>query len=363
MKIPLINFKYEQEEFGEIYADLLNNHVETSQFIGGESVNNFEKNFADFLNVKNVVSVGNGTDALLVSLEALQLKKKEVIVPSFSFFATSEAIVKAGLIPVFVDINSIDCNINTEIIEEHITNNTGAILPVHLYGNAANMNDIKKIAQTFNLRIVEDVAQSFGSKYDNKFLGTIGDFGCFSFFPTKTLGAYGDGGAIVTNNDDLASTARMLKNHGAKKKYYNELFGYNSRLDSIQASILSLKLTKINQWIDQRVKIGNFYDSQFKSIDDIQLLNNANSTFNYYSIFVLNNLRDNFKSHLDEQGIANAIYYPKTLPSLPAHNDNRTFPVAEKACKEIISLPIWPGMSNDQRDYVVEVTKNFFLDY
>jgi len=363
MNIPLINFKYEQEEFGEIYADLLKNHVENGQFIGGESVNNFEKNLADFLNVKNVVSVGNGTDALLVSLEALQLENKEVIVPSFSFFATSEAIVKAGLTPVFVDINRHDCNINTEIIEEYITNNTGAILPVHLYGNAANMSDIEKIAQAFNLRIVEDVAQSFGSKYDNKFLGTIGDFGCFSFFPTKTLGAYGDGGAIVTNDDDLATTARMLKNHGAKKKYYNELFGYNSRLDSIQASILSLKLTKINQWIDQRVKIGNFYDSQFKSIDEIQLLNNSDSTFNYYSIFVLNNLRDNFKSYLDEQGVDNAIYYPKTLPSLPAHNDKRTFPVAEKACKEIISLPIWPGMSNDQRDYVVEVTKNFFINY
>tara|TARA_B100001564_G_scaffold282132_1_gene244593 strand:- start:947 stop:2032 length:1086 start_codon:yes stop_codon:yes gene_type:complete len=360
MKIPLIEFSYELNEFSEDLSSLLVDHVTNSQFIGGKSVTEFEENFAKFLNIEYVVSVGNGTDALLIGLEALELKKKEVIVPSFSFFATSEAIVKAGLDPVFVDINNDDCNIDVNLIEENITENTGAILPVHLYGNASNMKEIKNLANKYNLKIVEDVAQSFGTKYDNKFLGTIGDIGCFSFFPTKTLGAYGDGGAIVTNDENLATKARMLKNHGANKKYFNELFGYNSRLDSIQASVLNIKLKKINKWIEKRIEIGNFYDSQFKSIEGIKLLKNTNSTFNYYTIFILNNKRDEFKSYLDQHEIANAIYYPITLPSLPAHSIDKKFPVAEEACKEIISLPIWPGMSEDQQKYVVDTVENFF---
>jgi dTDP-4-amino-4,6-dideoxygalactose transaminase len=360
MKVPLIEFSYELSDFSNDLSSLLVNHVTNSQFIGGKSVSEFEENFSRFLNIEYVVSVGNGTDALLIGLEALELRKKEVIVPSFSFFATSEAIVKAGLVQVFVDINNQDCNIDVELIEENITENTGAILPVHLYGNASNMKEIKNLANKYNLKIVEDVAQSFGTKYNNKYLGTIGDIGCFSFFPTKTLGAYGDGGAIITNDENLATKARMLKNHGAKKKYFNELFGYNSRLDSIQASVLNFKLEKINEWIKRRIEIGNFYDLEFKSIEGIKLLNNKNSTFNYYTIFILNNKRDEFKSYLDQHEISNAIYYPKTLPSLPAHNINKKFPIAEKACKEIISLPIWPGMSEDQQNYVIKTVKNFF---
>ncbi len=360
MKIPLIEFSYELDEFNDELSNLLTNHVNNSQFIGGNSVVEFEENFSKFLNVKHVVSVGNGTDALLIGLEALELKKKEVIVPSFSFFATSEAIVKAGLIPVFVDINDKDCNIDVELIEKNITSNTGAILPVHLYGNASNMKKIKNLADKYNLKIVEDVAQSFGSKYENQYLGTIGDIGCFSFFPTKTLGAYGDGGAIITNDDNLATKARMLKSHGAKKKYFNELFGYNSRLDSIQASVLNLKLKKINDWIHKRIEIGNLYDSEFYGIEGIKLLSNTNSTFNYYSIFILNNKREEFKQFLDQHQIANAIYYPKTLPSLPAHNIRKKFPIAEKVCTEIISLPIWPGMSQKQQLYVIDTVKSFF---
>jgi dTDP-4-amino-4,6-dideoxygalactose transaminase len=360
MKVPLIDFSYELDEFHEDLSHLILDHVKKSEFIGGESVSRFEENLGQFLNVKNVISVGNGTDALLIALEALELTKKDVIVPSFSFFATSEAIVKANLNPVFIDVNRQDCNINTEIIEKNITNQTGAILPVHLFGNASDMETIKNLSDKYDLKIIEDVAQSFGSKFQNKYLGSIGDFGCFSFFPTKTLGAYGDGGAIVTNNDNLARKAKMLKNHGAEKKYFNELFGYNSRLDSIQASILNLKLKKINKWIEKRVEIGRFYDSSFSSVKGIELLDNSNSTFNYYTIYILNNKRDEFKLYLDQHGIANAIYYPNTLPSLPAHNNSKKFPIAEKACKEVISLPIWPGMSNDQQKYVIDTVKEFF---
>lgn len=360
MKVPLIDFKYELEELESELNSLLRNHILSGQFIGGKNVDEFEENFSNYLNVENVVSVGNGTDALLISLEALRLEKKEVIVPSFSFFATSEAIVKAGLVPVFVDINLDDCNLNTELIEKNISSNTGAILPVHLFGNSSNMQNIKSIAESFDLKIVEDVAQSFGSKFGNEYLGTIGDIGCFSFFPTKTLGAYGDGGAIVTNNKIIADRARMLRNHGAKKKYFNEVFGYNSRLDSIQASVLNLKLKKIDKWIEKRIQIGNLYDSEFNNILEVKTLKNKDSTFNYYSLFILNNKRDEFKKFLDQHEIANAIYYPSTLPSLPAHNVNKQFPIAEKACKEIISLPIWPGMKLDEQMFVINKVKEFF---
>lgn len=360
MKVPFIEFEYELEIFKKDFKDLINTHAEVGEFIGGNSVVNFEENLKNYLSVKNVVSVGNGTDALLISLLTLELERKEVIVPSFSFFATSEAIVQANLNPVFIDIDQDNCNIDVKQIEKNINENTGAILPVHLFGNSANMEKVMELAEKYDLKVVEDVAQSFGSEYQGKKLGTIGEIGCFSFFPTKTLGAYGDGGAIVTNNDNYAEKARALKNHGSKTKYVNEFFGYNSRLDSIQASILNLKLREIDNWISYRQKIGNYYDIELKKIPAIQVLNNKNSTFNYYSFIVHDDKRDELKEYLELNNISTAIYYPKTLPSLPAHDINLEFPVAEKMCREILSIPIWPGISKNQAQYVIKTINNFF---
>ena len=360
MKVPFIDFDYELDSLKPNFESLFIEHIEKGEFIGGESVNVFEENLRNYLNVEHVITVGNGTDALLISLLSLNLQKKEVIVPSFSFFATSEAIVQAGLIPIFVDIDRTNCNIDVTRIEEKITPNTGAILPVHLFGNSANMNEILKLAKKYDLKIVEDVAQAFGSNYENKKLGTIGDVGCFSFFPTKTLGAYGDAGAIATNNSRFAEQARMYKNHGAKTKYFNEVFGYNSRLDSIQASVLDLKLKNIDNWIEKRIASGKFYDNSFKNQNGLSLLNNKNSTFNYYSVLVSNSKRDLLKEYLSSKEIAVAIYYPKTLPSLPAHSIEESFPVAEKVCNEILSLPLWPGIKEEQLNYVVESIIEFF---
>ncbi len=360
MKVPFIDFDYELDSLKPNFESLFIEHIEKGEFIGGESVNVFEENLRNYLNVEHVITVGNGTDALLISLLSLNLQKKEVIVPSFSFFATSEAIVQAGLLPIFVDIDRTNCNIDVTRIEEKITPNTGAILPVHLFGNSANMNEILKLAKKYDLKIVEDVAQAFGSNYENKKLGTIGDVGCFSFFPTKTLGAYGDAGAIATNNSRFAEQARMYKNHGAKTKYFNEVFGYNSRLDSIQASVLDLKLKNIDNWIEKRIASGKFYDNSFKNQNGLSLLNNKNSTFNYYSVLVSNSKRDLLKEYLSSKEIAVAIYYPKTLPSLPAHSIEESFPVAEKVCNEILSLPLWPGIKEDQLDYVVKSIIEFF---
>jgi len=242
MKVPFIDFSFELKNNEDDYSELLLRHLKNGEFIGGKAVSEFEKNLSQYLKTENVISVGNGTDALIIALESLELENKEVIVPAFSFFATSEAIVQAGLVPKFVDVSIEDCNIDIEQIEKNISKNTGAILPVHLFGKSSDMTEILLIADKYSLKIIEDTAQSFGTVYDEKFLGTIGDVGCFSFFPTKTLGAYGDGGAIVTDNKRVAERARMLKNHGASRKYYNELIGYNSRLDSIHASFLKLKL-------------------------------------------------------------------------------------------------------------------------
>ena len=254
-----------------------------------------------------------------------------------------------------------DCNINIKEIEKNISKKTGAILPVHLFGKSCDMTPILSIAEENDLKIVEDTAQSFGTMYEQKYLGTIGDVGCFSFFPTKTLGAYGDGGAIVTNDKKIAERARMLKNHGASKKYFNEVIGYNSRLDSIQASFLDMKLKKINELITLRKDAGIFYNKMLEDNENITIVNNHESTFNYYSIIINQGSRDELQTYLTEEGISTSVYYPKTLPSLPAHNIQESFPNAEYISTKIISLPIFPSISESQQIYVVEKLNNYFL--
>jgi len=360
MKVPFIDFSYELEGNEDDYSELLFKHLRNGEFIGGNAVTEFEENLSKYLNTENVISVGNGTDALIIALESLELENKEVVVPAFSFFATSEAIVQAGLVPKFIDVSIEDCNIDSAQIENNISENTGAILPVHLFGKSSDMAEISSIADKYNLKIVEDTAQSFGTIYDEKFLGTIGDVGCFSFFPTKTLGAYGDGGAIITNNKKIAERARMLKNHGASKKYYNEIIGYNSRLDSIQASFLNMKLKKINKLISLRKKAGEFYNKILKDNENLTIVGNQDSSFNYYSIIIKNGSRDELQTYLTESEISSTIYYPRTLPSLPAHDVKESFPNAEFLSKNILALPIFPSIQENQQLYVAEKINDFF---
>ena len=362
MKVPFIDFSIEYEGNEKEYSELLLKHLKEGEFIGGNSVAEFENSLSEYLSVENVISVGNGTDALIIALESLELERKEVIVPAFSFFATSEAIVQAGLVPKFIDVSIDDCNIDVDQIENNITKKTGAILPVHLFGKSSNMNEILSLATKYKLKIVEDTAQSFGTQYNNKFLGTIGDIGCFSFFPTKTLGAYGDGGAITTDNKKLADRARMLKNHGASRKYFNEIIGYNSRLDSIQASFLSMKLKKMTEFISLRKKAGNFYNKLLEKNENLIIVDNHESSFNYYSIVLKNGDRDELQNYLNEAGVSTAIYYPKTLPSLPAHNVTKKFPNAEFLSKNILSIPIFPSIEEDQQIYVADKIKEFYLN-
>ena len=222
------------------------------------------------------------------------------------------------------------------------------------------MDEVCSIAKDYDLRIVEDTAQSFGTKYDKKYLGTIGDVGCFSFFPTKTLGAYGDGGAIATDDEEIAKRAKMLKNHGASKKYFNEIVGYNSRLDSIQASFLKLKLEKIDKYINLRQKAGEIYNQLLRNNENVKIVGNQDSSFNYYSIILNRGSRDNLQEYLTNEGIATAIYYPKTLPSLPAHNLKDSFPVSEYLANNILSLPIFPQYWNLNKYMLLKKIDNFF---
>ena len=365
--IPLVSFKEEFEILKNDYIKSFENQLDKSQFIGGQAVLEFEEKMREFLSVNEVISVGNGTDALIIGIESIShnLKKKgnKIIVPAFSFFATSEAVVKAGFEPVFVDVFKESGNIDVNHIEEKIDENVVGILPVHLFGKSAEMNKIIELKNKYELFVVEDVAQAFGSQYMNKNLGTIGDVGCFSFFPSKNLGAFGDGGMIVTNSEEAAKISRMLRNHGAEKKYSNTIFGYNSRLDSIQANFLSIKLNHMKKFLENRVKVGNYYRELLSSNKNIELMNYDNSTFNYFSICVPGH-RDFLAEYLKNKEISTAIYYPTPLPSLEAHkihqNRDISFPNADYLSKNILSLPIWPLMKNEVVERVCYEVNSYF---
>lgn len=361
----MISFEPELKLLKNKFINKFKDHLDNNEFIGGLSVLEFESKIKNYLNTKNAISVGSGTDALIIALEGLRIlnpkKGKKIIVPAFSFFATSEAIVKAGYEPIFVDVELTTGNIDVSKIEQNITRDTVGIMVVHLFGKPANLNKIMIIAKKYKLFLVEDVAQAFGSTLKTKHLGTIGDVGCFSFFPSKNLGAFGDGGLITTDSNQLAEICRKLKNHGSVKKYENEYFGYNSRLDSIQASFLSLKLEIIDDQLESRKQIGNYYIEKLKENKNIVLMDYKDSTFNYFSICIENN-RDLLSNYLDSYGISSAVYYPMPLPYLKAHNiklKNNNFDNALYLSKNILSLPIWPNMELKLVDFIVDKINKF----
>ena len=367
-RIPLVSFENEFELLKDKYLKSFENQLEISQFIGGSAVVNFEEKIQSFFNVKHAIGVGNGTDALLIALESINnidgfdKKKNKVITPAFSFFATSEALVKAGYEPIFVDVDKNTGNLDVEQIENNLTDQVVGILPVHLFGKSAELNKIMEIAKKYNLFVVEDVAQAFGSKYNDKLLGTFGNAGCFSFFPSKNLGAFGDGGMIITNDDSIAKYSKMLRNHGAEQKYQNKIFGYNSRLDSIQANFLSIKLDHIKEFIKSREQIGQYYADKLVENSNITLLDYENSSFNYFTIKA-NHDRDGLIKYLDSKGISTAIYYPVPLPNLEAHsgkNKQKTYKEASELSEKILSLPIWPMMELKLVDRIVKEINNFY---
>ena len=348
--------------------------LEASNFIQGKPVREFEKNLAKWLGAKHVISCANGTDALQLALMALGLKRgDEVIVPTFTYVATAEVIALLGLSPLLVDVDSQTFNIDVDAASNLITSRTKAIVPVHLYGQCANMEQIMKFAESHNLYVVEDTAQAIGAEveFSNGSIrkaGTIGHIGTTSFFPSKNLGCFGDGGAIFTNDDNLAAELKMIANHGQRIKYYHDVVGVNSRLDTIQAAILDVKLKHLNSYCEARQKAAAYYDSALKHVEQISIpFRSGFSThvFHQYTIKIDGQYsRDELKSYLSDQGIPSMIYYPLPLHEQKAYLEfmrgDMDYPISTSLCNSVLSLPMHTHLKIEEQEFIVQNIKSFF---
>ena len=342
--------------------------LDSGVFIGGVEVENFEKEAAEFCGLKYALGLNSGTDALYLSLKALGVNTgDEVITTPFTFIATAEVIANLGARPVFVDIKSDTFNINPELIPEAITPKTKAIIPVHLFGQMADVAEIMAVAQKYQLSVVEDAAQAIGAKYQNKTAGSLGDLGCFSFFPSKNLSAFGDGGLVATDNTELADKIKLLKNHGssAKEKYLNLILGINSRLDAIQAAVLAVKIKHLPKWSEKRGEIASYYSQNLGGIGDIKtpvIASERTHIFHQYTIRT--KLRDRLHLYLKEKGIPTMIYYPLPLHLQPALSylgyQKGDLPEAERASQEVLSLPIYPEIAFSNQKDIIKAISEFF---
>lgn len=342
--------------------------IKESAYVGGKFVEQFESEFANYNGTKYAVALNSGTDALFLSLWALGIKTgDEVITSPFTFFATAEVVMRLGAKPVFVDIEAQSFNLNPDQIKKNITKKTKAIIPVHLFGRPADMDKIGKLAKNFGLLVIEDACQAVGAKLNGQMAGTMGDIGCFSFFPSKNLGAYGDGGAVITNNKDLADKIRKLRNHGSAIKYHNEFIGASSRLDGLQAAILLAKLPHLNQWHELRRHIAKEYSRQLAHVKDIITPlwddNQRYSIYHQYTIRVKKDRRDGLKDYLASFGVSSMIYYPTPLHLLPATKKlgyrPGSLPMSEKVSREVLSLPIYPELSLSKVAKICQLIKSY----
>ncbi len=348
--------------------------LDSTAFINGSQVRSFEEKLANYLAVNDVVSCGNGTDALQIALMALNLQPgDEVIVPAFTYVATAEVIALLKLKPVMTEVCPATFNITAELIEKAITAKTKAIVPVHLYGQCADMEPILNLAKKHSLYVIEDAAQAIGADYtfSNRVVkkaGTMGDIGCTSFFPSKNLGCYGDGGALYTNNAALAKKVRMIANHGQEKKYHHKVVGCNSRLDTLQAAILEIKLKYLENYTQARIQVANAYDNAFKEIEDLIIpkrSDNASHVFNQYTVKLqVSSKRDALKQFLQEKAIPSMVYYPISLHLQDAFKTATfgigDFPVTQNLCASVLSLPIHTEMQESQLNYIIDAVKLFF---
>lgn len=374
-KIQMVDLHSQYENIREEIDVELQGVLDSCSFIKGGKVNEFQRNLERYLGVKHVVPVGNGTDALQIALMALGLKPgDEVIAPTFTFIATAEVVALLGLTPVLVDVDYDTFNISIEAIERAITPKTKAIVPVHLFGQNADMEAILLLAKKYNLYVIEDACQSIGSEYtfsDGSCVmsGCMGDVGCTSFFPSKNLGCYGDGGALFANNDEVAEKIRIIANHGMKVRYHHDLIGVNSRLDSIQAAVLDVKLKYLDKYNQSRQRAATFYDEAFAENPYLEIpKRHSKSThvFHQYTLKINGFDRDLLKTYLETNGIPAMVYYPIPLHLQKAYRNNRYgegyFPVAEKLCQSVISLPMHTELTEEQLKFISETVNNFTID-
>ncbi len=374
----MVDLKGQYEIIKERVDSSIMNVIETTAFINGPEVHEFQKELEQYLDVKHVIPCANGTDALQIAMMGLGLKPgDEVITADFTFAATVEVIALLQLTPVLVDVDPINFNIDVEAIKRAITPKTRAIVPVHLFGLTANMDEIMAIAQEHHLYVIEDNAQGIGANYTSKDgskkkSGTIGHVASTSFFPSKNLGCYGDGGAIFTNDDDLAHTIRGIVNHGMYVRYHHDVVGVNSRLDSIQAAVLRAKLPHLDNYNKARIEAANKYTAAFKDVENIvtpagfdveKNISQRSHVFHQYTLKILNADRDALVNHLNEKGIPCGVYYPIPLHLQKAYKDERykeeDFTVTNQLIKEVISLPMHTELDDEQITYITETVINF----
>lgn len=394
MQIPLINLKKQYETIKEETDKKVLEVLSSAQYIMGENVKGFEKEFSEYLSVKYSISVGNGTDALIIALQALGIGEgDEVITTPFTFFATAESISFVGATPVFVDVEIDTFNMEPSKIEEKITDKTKAIMPVHIFGQPCNMDEINRIAKKYNLKVIEDACQAVGSDYKGQMIGTLSDIACFSFFPTKNLGCAGDGGMIVTNDDNLATVCKGLRTHGSGKngkkaynilnnidedveedkatdntvynplKYYNYLIGHNSRLDEVQAAILRVKLRKLDKWNHKRRENAIFYNEKLADTNLVTPFEDKDVKHVYHLYILQSEKRAELVNYLKDNGIATGVYYPVPLHLQKAYKDlgykEGDLPNAEYLSHRTFAIPMYAELTDEEKDYIVNSIKEF----
>jgi len=354
MKVPFLDLKTQYDSIREEIHAALNEVLESTAFAGGPFVARFEKEFADFCGCHHAIGVGSGTDALWLALLALGVGRgDEVITVPNTFIATAEAISFCGAKPVFVDIEEETYNMNPALLEAAISPRTKAIIPVHLFGQMADMDPIMEIARRHGLHVIEDACQAHGAEYKGKKAGSIGDVGCFSFYPGKNLGAYGEAGAVLTNRDDLAEKIKMLRDHGQPKKYYHDLIGWNGRMDGIQGAMLSVKLKHLLEWNEARRKNAQLYTDFLADVEGVAVPREADYGKHVYHIYAVRvHERDSLIRKLAEKDIHCGIHYPVPLHMQKAYKflelERGSFPIAEKCAGELLSLPMFPDLTSDQ---------------
>jgi len=365
MSVPFLDLKSQHRSLREDLWRVWDEVLDSAGFIGGSPVEQFEKAFAAFCETKHAVGVGNGTDALLLALRALGIGRgDEVIVPANSFVATAAGVVHAGATPVFVDIDPRTYNIDVNQIENHISPQTKAIIPVHLYGQPADMNRVLELARLYGLKVIEDAAQAHGALYHGRRAGSMGDAACFSFYPGKNLGACGDGGAVVTNDPDLAQSLRRLREHGGIRKYEHDVVGYNSRLDSLQAAALHIKLGFLDQRNEMRRRHAESYRELLSDITGIVtpfVLSGVASVHHLYVIRVETGSRDHLQDYLKDHGVQTLIHYPIPIHRTRAFAEFRKHdcPIAEEYAERILSLPMYPELETSQLEYIAGLLSDF----
>jgi len=365
MQVPILDLKAQYATIRDEVTRAIGEVCESQAFALGPAVAQFEQNVAAYCGSKHAIGVSSGTDALLVALMALGLGPgDEVITTPFTFFATAGCIVRVGAKPVFVDVDPVSYNIDPAGVEERITKRTRAIIPVHLFGHVAQMKPIMDIARRHNLAVIEDACQAIGASQDGVKAGNFGDCGCFSFYPTKNLGGFGDGGLVTTNSDELAQQIRILRDHGQSPRYFYRVIGGNFRLDGIQGAVLNVKLKYLERWNDARRRHAGLYDRLFAGSPVKTPKIDANNVCIYHQYTVTVSERDALQKYLADHGIGSAIFYPKPLhvqdcfKNLGYHEGD--MPVAERLCREVLSLPLYPELQPDQIERIAATALEFY---